>query len=74
MEREEALVKIPADQKKTLRSPYIQLNSMIPGQTMRVYVERGKTLSRPTLGMFSRYDLSRTTTVPWFYPSFDPLF
>jgi len=66
LSEEEALAKIPDDQQKTLKLPYIQLNSLTSGQTMRVYVKQSQPVSSATAGKFSRYGLSRITTVPWF--------
>ncbi|MGR7920628.1 type I-F CRISPR-associated endoribonuclease Cas6/Csy4 [Zobellella denitrificans] len=63
---EQAMLRIPDTQQKTLKLPYVELNSRSNGNRMRVYIEHGPLQSEPVAGTFSSYGLSAVTTIPWF--------
>ncbi|GAA3532670.1 type I-F CRISPR-associated endoribonuclease Cas6/Csy4 [Zobellella aerophila] len=62
----EAWQQIPEGQQKRLTLPFVQLRSLSNGNRLRVYIEHGPLLDKPSDGVFSAYGLSRTATIPWF--------
>ncbi|MAQ99987.1 MAG: type I-F CRISPR-associated endoribonuclease Cas6/Csy4 [Oceanospirillaceae bacterium] len=63
---EEALERIPEEQQKVLKQPFIQMRSLSNGNPMRVYVEHGPVRDEPVTGEFNSYGLSAQATIPWF--------
>lgn len=66
MNENEALEKFPDKTQEFLNLPFIQLQSLSTKQVMRLYIQQSELSPTPTLGQFSSYGLSRTTTIPWF--------
>ena len=63
---DEAYQRIPDDQQKSLKLPFIQMRSLSNGNPMRVYIEHGELKDEPVAGEFNAYGLSAQTTIPWF--------
>lgn len=51
---------------KKLRLPFVNLNSQSSGQKFSLFIKQSKPQEKPQAGVFNRYGLSQTATVPWF--------
>lgn len=63
---EEARTNYQAVEPKTLRLPFVNLNSQSSGQKFSLFIKQSKPQENPQAGEFNRYGLSQTATVPWF--------
>lgn len=63
---EEARRNYQATEPKTLRLPFVNLNSQSSGQKFSLFIKQSKPHTKPQAGEFNRYGLSQTATVPWF--------
>lgn len=63
---QEAKTRIPDSAAKWLNLPYLQLQSGSTGQRFRLFLELGPLQQAPQPGLFNRYGLSPSATIPWF--------
>ncbi|MCF4010654.1 type I-F CRISPR-associated endoribonuclease Cas6/Csy4 [Rheinheimera sp. UJ63] len=69
MSQEEAQAKFTESHEVILKHPFFQTSSKSSKQYMKIFVERGPLVDKPTIGSFNSYGLSRRDekiTVPWF--------
>lgn len=62
----EAIHSISDTQERKLTLPFVQIQSLSNGNSMRIFIECSELVNEPTVGKFSSYGLSATTTVPVF--------
>ncbi|MER2493156.1 type I-F CRISPR-associated endoribonuclease Cas6/Csy4 [Catenovulum sediminis] len=63
----EAEIKIDDSQQKTLKLPFLQLNSSSTQQdNIKLFVKHGELQTKSSTGTFNSYGLSKSATVPWF--------
>lgn len=53
-------------QTKSLKYPYLELQSTSNGHKHRHYIQLGSLQPTPTQGHFNHFGLSKTATIPWF--------
>ncbi len=63
---EEATQAIPDSKAKTLKLPYVVLNSQSTGQQFRLFIEHLPVQEEAVPGRFGAYGFSPSATVPWF--------
>lgn len=60
---EELQIRIPDSVEETLDIPFVRIKSQSTGQVFRLFIEQQKVME-PKEGIFNRYGLSQTATVP----------
>lgn len=63
---EVARERIPDSVARSVALPFATIRSLSTGQTFSVFIEQGSLQAEPVSGVFSRYGLSATATIPWF--------
>jgi len=66
LSEKEARRAVPDSVAERLDLPYVVLTSRSTGQRFRLFIDHGPLRETPREGRFTRYGLSRGTTVPWF--------
>lgn len=66
IDHEAAAQAIPDSASERLTLPYVTLTSSSTCQQFRLFIQHGPLASTPTMGRFTHYGLSSTTTIPWF--------
>jgi len=61
-----ATERIPDSAAVFLKLPFLQMRSGSTGHRFRLFIEHGPVRPAPSVGTFSSYGLSPTTTIPWF--------
>ena len=58
--------RIPDSAAAFLKLPFLQMHSSSTGRHFRLFIEHGALQPAQSVGTFSTYGLSPTTTIPWF--------
>ena len=58
--------RIPDSAAAFLGLPFLQMYSSSTGRSFRLFIEHGALQPSQSVGLFSSYGLSPTTTIPWF--------
>ena len=66
LSEEEAKRKIPDNNNKYLKLPFVKVKSSSSGQQFRLFIDHGSILEEKTIGTFNAYGLSSSATIPWF--------
>lgn len=61
-----AIQRFPESSRKHIDLPFLQIKSFSNGNSMKIWIEKGKISDIPKHGVFSSYGLSRFATVPLF--------
>jgi CRISPR-associated endonuclease Csy4 len=64
--QEEAMKLIPDNTAKRVKLPYIEMKSCSRRARFKLFIKHSELLDKPAEGVFSKYGLSATATIPWF--------
>ncbi|MGF6527666.1 type I-F CRISPR-associated endoribonuclease Cas6/Csy4 [Variovorax sp. PvP013] len=66
LDADQALARVPDTAAERLDLPYIHLRSQSTNQMFRLFIRHGALQEAATVGSFSTYGLSTSSTIPWF--------